>query len=172
MPRLQEADDRQPFPQPRLLPLPARSPQPPPPSKPPKPSLTPSPGGSTATGCFSPGRTELLTAQVPASDAEAAGRRDQAAALTAQVKKLDAQQAAQIRALEDVPDGAAGQAMRARITERFTELHAERTAAEAKLAALISERPRAADAASLEEVPTSGTSSRPCRPPSKPACSP
>ncbi len=106
---------------------------------------------------FSPGRTELLTRQLPATDAEAAGRRDQAAAaLKAQVSKLDAQQAAQIRALEDVPDGPAGQAMRARINQRFTELHAERTAAEAKLTALTSERPRGADPAILEEVPLAG----------------
>jgi hypothetical protein len=77
-------------------------------------------------------------------------------ALASQVKKLDAQQAAQIRALEDVPDGPAGPAMRARITGRFTELHAERTAAEAKLAALISEQPKATDPAILDEVPYAG----------------
>src|SRR5690348_3733040 len=36
--------------------------------------------------------------------------------------------------------GPAGTAMRARINERFTQLHAERTTAETKLAALASEQ--------------------------------
>jgi DNA invertase Pin-like site-specific DNA recombinase len=106
---------------------------------------------------FTPGRAALLATQLPASDADAAGRRDHAAAaLTAQVKKLDAQQAAQIRALEDVPDGPAGKAMRARINERFTQLHTDRTNAEAQLAALTTERPKAADPAILDEVPYAG----------------
>jgi hypothetical protein len=106
---------------------------------------------------FSPGRAALLAAQLPASDADAAGRRDQAAAaLAAQVRKLDAQQAAQIRALEDVPDGPAGKAMRARINERFAQLHADRTAAEAQLAGLAAEQPTAADPAILDEVPYAG----------------
>jgi hypothetical protein len=106
---------------------------------------------------FTPSRAALLAAQLPASDAEAAARRDQAAAaLTAQVRKLDAQQAAQIRALEDVPDGPAGKAMRARINERLTQLHAERTAAEARLADLTAEQPKAADPAILDEVPYAG----------------
>jgi hypothetical protein len=62
--------------------------------------------------------------------------------------------------------------MRARINERFTELHAERTAAEAKLAALADEQPRAADPAILDEVPYADDIIPACRPPSKPACSP
>ena len=124
------------------------------------------------TRIFTPARTALLAAQLPASDAEATARRDaQAAALAAQVRKLDAQQDAQVRALEDVPDGPAGKAMRARINQRFTELHAERTAAEAKLTALASHQPKAADPAMLDEVPYAGDII-PCRPPSKPACSP
>ncbi len=109
------------------------------------------------TRIFTPARTALLAAQLPTSDADAAARRDQAAAaLTAQVKKLDAQQDAQVRALEDVPDGAAGKAMRARINERFTQLHAERTEAEAKLTALTSHQPKAADPAILDEIPYAG----------------
>lgn len=104
----------------------------------------------------SPNGTSPVCCSWPSS-ADAAGRRDAAAAaLTAQVKKLDAQQAAQIRALEDVPDGPAGQAMRARINERFTQLHTERTDAEAKLAALAAEQPQAADLFVLEEVPYLG----------------
>jgi len=109
------------------------------------------------TRIFTPGRTALLAAQLPASDADAAERRDQAAAaLAAQIRKLDAQQDAQVRALEDVPDGPAGKAMRARINERFTQLHAERTAAEDKLAALESQQPKAADPAILDEIPYLG----------------
>jgi hypothetical protein len=106
---------------------------------------------------FTPARAALVAAQLPASDADAAARRDQAAAaLNAQVKELDAQQNAQITALEDVPDGPAGKAMRARINERFAQLHDERTTAEAKLAALTTERPRAADPAILDEIPYAG----------------
>jgi hypothetical protein len=43
--------------------------------------------------------------------------------------------------------------MRAQINERFTQLHAERTAAEAKLAALATGQPKAADLAILDEFP-------------------
>jgi hypothetical protein len=46
--------------------------------------------------------------------------------------------------------------MRARINERFTQLHSERTAAEAKLAALATGQPKAADPAILDEVPYAG----------------
>jgi hypothetical protein len=46
--------------------------------------------------------------------------------------------------------------MRARINERFTQLHTERTAAEAKLAALTAEQPKAADPAILDEIPYAG----------------
>jgi hypothetical protein len=46
--------------------------------------------------------------------------------------------------------------MRARINQRFTELHAERTAAEDKLAALECQQPKAADPAILDEIPYLG----------------
>ena len=46
--------------------------------------------------------------------------------------------------------------MRARINDRFTQLHAERTEAEAKLTALASHQPKAADPAILDEVPYAG----------------
>ena len=46
--------------------------------------------------------------------------------------------------------------MRARINERFTQLHTQRTDAEAKLATLNAEQPRAADPAILDEVPYAG----------------
>jgi len=103
---------------------------------------------------FGPGRAGLLAAQLPATDADAAAKRDaEAAALKAAIKKLDGQQNAQIRALEDVPDGPAAAAMRARISDRFTELHAQRQQAEAKLAALQAATPTAMDPTLLDEIP-------------------
>jgi site-specific DNA recombinase len=110
-----------------------------------------------ASRLFSPGRAELLAAQLPATDAEATARRDQrAAALAAQIRKLDAQQNAQITALEDIPDSPAAPAMRARIRDRFAELHTQRTQAETELDALTTARPRAADPALLDELPYLG----------------
>jgi hypothetical protein len=66
---------------------------------------------------FTPRRSALLAAQLPATDADAAERRDTAAAaLRVQIAKLDKQQTAQITALEDIdPDSPAAPAMRARI---------------------------------------------------------
>jgi hypothetical protein len=43
--------------------------------------------------------------------------------------------------------------MRARIRDRFAELHHQRTEAETRLAALTAAKPRAADPAILEELP-------------------
>jgi len=106
---------------------------------------------------FTTARGQLLATQLPASDAEAAARRDtQAVALAAQVRKLSAQQNAQITALEDIPEGPAAKDMRARINERFAQLHTQRTTAENQLAALNAEQPRAADPAILEEIPYAG----------------
>jgi hypothetical protein len=87
---------------------------------------------------FTPRRAPLLAAQLPATDADAEARRDAAAAaLQAQIAKLDRQQNAQITALEDIdPDSLAAPAMRARIRDRFAELHQQRTEAETRLAAL------------------------------------
>ena len=104
---------------------------------------------------FTPRRAALLAAQLPATDTEAAERRDAAAAaLKAQIKKLDAQQNAQITALEEIdPDSPAAPAMRARIRDRFAQLHDQRTQAENKLAALAASSPRPADPAILDELP-------------------
>ena len=112
------------------------------------------------TRIFGPGRAELLAAQLPATDADAAARRDaDTARLRAVIRKLDAQQNAQITALGEIPgdpaDSAAA-AMRARIRERFTQLHHQRTDAETKLAALEAATPRAADPAILDEIPYAG----------------
>jgi hypothetical protein len=62
--------------------------------------------------------------------------------------------------------------MRARINERFTQLHTERTAAEAKLAALTAEQPKAADPAILDEIPYAGDIIPALPPALKAACSP
>jgi site-specific DNA recombinase len=106
---------------------------------------------------FGTGRAAFLAAQLPATDAEAAARRDtEAAALRATIKKLDGQQNAQIRALEDIPDGPAAAAMRARISDRFTELHTQRQDAEVKLAALQAAVPTAMDPTLLDEIPYAG----------------
>jgi hypothetical protein len=104
---------------------------------------------------FTERRAPLLAAQLPATDADAEARRDaDAAALRAQIAKLDRQQNAQITALEDIdPDSPAAPAMRARIRDRFAELHTQRTEAETRLAALAAAKPRAADPAILDELP-------------------
>ncbi len=110
------------------------------------------------TRLFAPGRAALLAAQLPATDAEAAARRDaQAAALRAQIKKIDTAQNAQITALEDIPDDSpAAPAMRARIRDRFAQLHRQRTQAETELANLTATTPKAADPALLDEIPYAG----------------
>jgi DNA invertase Pin-like site-specific DNA recombinase len=104
---------------------------------------------------LTPRRAPMLAAQLPATDADAEARRDaDAAALRAQVSKLDRQQNAQITALEDIdPDSPAAPAMRARIRDRFADLHQQRTEAETRLTALTAAKPRAADPAILDELP-------------------
>ena len=104
---------------------------------------------------FTERRKPLLAAQLPATDADATAPRDsEAAALRAQIIKLDKQQTAQITALEDIdPDHPAAPAMRARIRDRFAELHQQRTQAETRLAELAAATPRAADPALLDELP-------------------
>jgi hypothetical protein len=77
----------------------------------------------------------------------------------ARLKQLETAQNAQILALEQLPDGTgsgAAAAMRARITARFAELHADREQAEAQLAALAAVTPKAADPTLLEELPLVG----------------
>ena len=115
---------------------------------------------------FTPRRAALLAAQLPATDADAA-------ALQAQISKLDRQQNAQITALEDIdPDSPAAPAMRARIRDRFAELHTQRTQAETRLAALTAARPRAADPAILDELPYCEDILTSLPPHSGPGCSP
>jgi hypothetical protein len=89
---------------------------------------------------FGPRRAALLATQLPATDAAAAADHDaQHAALTARIRQLDTAQKAQILSLEQLsPDPAdtAAAAMRARITDRFAELHREREQVQAQLDAL------------------------------------
>ena len=112
------------------------------------------------THVFGPGRAELLAAQLPVTDADAAADRDnRAAALTARLKQLDTAQNAQILALEQLPAdpaGTAAAAMRTRITARFAELHADREHAETQLAALAASTPKAADTTLLDQLPLAG----------------
>jgi site-specific DNA recombinase len=109
---------------------------------------------------FGPRRAELLAAQLPATDAAAAADRDaQAAALAARIKQLDTAQKAQILSLEQLsPDPAdtAAAAMRARITDRFAELHHQREQAQAQLDALQAVTSKAADPTLLDELPLAG----------------
>jgi hypothetical protein len=115
-------------------------------------------GAFFTTHIFGPGRRDLLAARLPATDHEAAERRDtETAALTARIRQLDTAQNAQITALETIPaDDPAGAAMRARIRDRFTELHTQRQQAETRLAALTTATPKAADPALLDELPRLG----------------
>ena len=75
------------------------------------------------------------------------------------LRQLDTAQNAQILALEQLPadpGNTAAAAMRARITARFAELHADREHTEAQLAALTAATPKAADPTLLEELPLAG----------------
>jgi site-specific DNA recombinase len=106
---------------------------------------------------FTPGRAQRLAAQLPVTDAAAAAARTtDTAALKARIKKLDTAQAAQIKALEQIPDSPAAAAIRARIMDRFTELHDQRTTAETQLTALTTTQPVPADPAILDEIPYAG----------------
>ena len=95
---------------------------------------------------FGPRRAELLAAQLPATDQAAAAARDQQeTALKTRIRQLDTAQKAQVLSLEQLsPDPAdtAVSAMRARITDRFAELHHEREQAQTQLDALAAETRR------------------------------
>jgi hypothetical protein len=91
------------------------------------------------------------------SDQDAAARAEaQAETLRARIRKLDTAQNAQITALEDILDSPAAPAMRARIRDRFAQLHHDRTQAEEQLAALTTTQPKAADSSLLDDIPYYG----------------
>jgi len=125
---------------------------------------------------FGPGRAELLAAQIPATDADAAADRDaRAARLQARIRRIETAQNSQILELEQLPaDPAdtASAAMRARIRARFADLHHEREQLETQLAALAKTTPAAAEPALLDELPLLGDLLPGLPRPSKPACSP
>ncbi len=124
------------------------------------------------TRIFSPGRTELLARQLPASDTEAAGRRDaQAAGLAAQVRKLDAQQAAQIRALEDVPTGPPGRPCAPASTSASPNCTPSAPPPRPNSPPSPTSSPGPPPPPSWKKSPSRGTSYLNCRPPSRPACS-
>ena len=108
---------------------------------------------------FGPGRAALLAAQLPATDAAAADRDAQAAALTARLKRIETGQNSCILELEELPadpGDTAAAAMRARIRARFAQLHGEREQIEAQLAALAQTAPKAADPSLLDQLPMPG----------------
>jgi DNA invertase Pin-like site-specific DNA recombinase len=109
---------------------------------------------------FGPHRKALLAAQIPATDAAAAADRDQAAAaVSARLRQIDTAQNSCILELEQLPaDPAdtASAALRARIRERFGDLHAEREQLSTQLTALAATTPRACDPALLDELPLAG----------------
>ena len=140
--------------------MPRTTPAIPGPSRPRRSGWTRSSACSSPTTSSTQRRAELLTAELPATDQAAAADRDhQAAALTARLKQIDTAQKAQILSLEQLsPDPAdtAAAAMRARITDRFAELHHQREQAQAQLGTLAAETPKAADPTLLDELPLAG----------------
>jgi site-specific DNA recombinase len=94
-----------------------------------------------ATHIFGPDRATMLAARLPASAAEDTARREQETArLHKRLKKIDAAENAHAREIEHLaalPQGSpALTALRSRIIARFTELEAERTEVNERLAAL------------------------------------
>jgi site-specific DNA recombinase len=109
---------------------------------------------------FGPDRTAMLAAQLPASAAGQAERRDkQAAAIRHKLARIDTAEAALIAELETPadPGDPAAQALRQRIRARFTDLYTQRTTLEAELAALEdTPAQQANDPTLLEELPILG----------------
>jgi site-specific DNA recombinase len=109
---------------------------------------------------FGPRRGDLLTAQLPATDADARADRDAAAAgLQARLRQIDTGLNSCILELEQLPaDPAdpAASALRGRIRARFAELHAEHEQKKAQLAALAQVTPKAADTTLLDQLPLAG----------------
>jgi hypothetical protein len=102
----------------------------------------------------------VLAAQLPATDADAAARREtEAAALQARIRRTETARNSQILELEDLPADPAdtiAAAMRARIRAQVADLHHEREQIESQLAALAKTTPAAADPALLDQIPLAG----------------
>src|ERR1035438_4088504 len=123
---------------------------------------------------FGPERRALLAAQLPASEADAAAQRaTHRAALIKELARIDVAQRNQILQIDGLsPDPAdkAAQAMRARCSQRFTELHTERETIETQITALDA-TPASDDHAELLDAlrscpGTSASSPNASRPPS------
>jgi site-specific DNA recombinase len=104
---------------------------------------------------FGPERRALLAAQIPASAAQAAEQHNrQRDRLAKELARIDLAQRSQITQIETLdPASPAAQAMRARCSERFAELHTERETTQAQLDALDQARARDDDAALLDDIP-------------------
>jgi hypothetical protein len=116
-------------------------------------------GAFFADRIFGPGRAALLAAQLPATDAAAARRDQEIAAVQARLKRIEAAQNSCILELEQLPaDPAdtAAVAMRARIRARLADLHHQREQLDTQLTALARTTPAAADPALLDELPVLG----------------
>src|ERR1035438_869532 len=106
---------------------------------------------------FGPERRALLTAQLPASEADAAAHRaTQRTALIKELARIDVAQRNQILQIDGLsPDPAdkAAQAMRARCSQRFTELHTERETIETQITTLDNAPARDDHAELLDAIP-------------------
>jgi site-specific DNA recombinase len=110
---------------------------------------------------FGPDRAALLAADLPASAAADAARRDrQAAALAKRLRKIDAAENAHAREIETLashdPTDPAVTALRSRILARFTELETERADINTQLAGLAKTDPTPGDPALLDALPMLG----------------
>jgi hypothetical protein len=105
---------------------------------------------------FGHDRAELLAAQLPATTAEhAEARARQETHLRAELARIETAERGLISELEQPADPAdpAVQAYRARIRARFTDLYAERTRTEAKIADLQAAAPQDNDLSLLDQLP-------------------
>jgi hypothetical protein len=111
---------------------------------------------------FGSDRAILLAADLPASAADDAARRDrQAAALTKRLRQIDAAENAHAREIEslahlDDPHAPAVTALRSRVLARFTELEDERTQINTQLAGLAKTSTGPGDPALLDALPLLG----------------
>jgi hypothetical protein len=124
-----------------------------------------------ATRVFGPDRAALLAAELPATAAQDAARRDkQAAALRKRLHRIDTAENAHAREIEALthtgkPNSADVTALRTRIVARFDELEEERATINTQLAALTKAAEPAGDPALLDALPPSGHPPRRPRPP-------
>jgi site-specific DNA recombinase len=111
---------------------------------------------------FGPDRAALLAADLPATAADDAARRDrQAAALAKRLRQIDAAENAHAREIEalahlDNPHAPAVTALRSRVLARFTELEDERATINTQLASLAKTGTGPGDPTLLDTLPLLG----------------